>query len=65
MDGKPLGWHSPDDWKRGLSVLQEYAQLKGSTDADRFYTNTFFTGDRLVSRTACGKGTYTAGKAVQ
>lgn len=65
MDGKPLGWHSPDDWKRGLSVLQEYAQLKGSTDPDRFYTNTFFTGDRLVSKTACGKGTYTAGKAVQ
>ena len=65
MDGKPLGWHSPDDWSRGLKVLQEYAALKGPTDADRFYTNTFFTGDRLVSKTACGKGTYSAGKAVQ
>jgi NitT/TauT family transport system substrate-binding protein len=65
MDGKPLGWHSPDDWSRGLKVLQDYAALKGPTDADRFYTNTFFTGDRLVSKTACGKGTYTAGKAVQ
>jgi NitT/TauT family transport system substrate-binding protein len=65
MDGKPLGWHSPDDWSRGLKVLQEYAALKGPIDADRFYTNTFFTGDRLVSKTACGKGTYSAGKAVQ
>ena len=65
MDGKPLGWHSPDDWSRGLKVLQEYAALKGSLDAERFYTNTFFTGDRLVSRTACGKGTYAPGKAVQ
>ena len=46
-------------------VLQEYAALKGSLDADRFYTNTFFTGDRLVSKTACGKGTYSPGKAVQ
>ena len=65
MDGKALGWHSPDDWSRGLKVLQEYAALKGSIDADRFYTNTFFTGDRLVSKTACGKGTYSPGKAVQ
>src|SRR5574339_679828 len=40
MDGKPLGWHSPDDWSRGLRVLQEYAALKGSLDAERFYTNT-------------------------
>ena len=58
MEGKPLGWHSPDDWSRGLKVLQEYATLKGSIDADRFYTNAFFTGNRLVSKTTCGKGSY-------
>jgi NitT/TauT family transport system substrate-binding protein len=62
MQGKALGWHSPEDWSRGLKVLQEYAALKGSIDADRFYTNAFFTSDRLVSKTTCGKGTYASGK---
>jgi len=62
MEGKPLGWHSPEDWSRGLKVLQEYAALKGSIEADRFYTNAFFADNRVVSKTACGKGTYTAGK---
>ncbi|HWV90858.1 MAG TPA: hypothetical protein VNZ59_12310, partial [Burkholderiales bacterium] len=62
MVGKPLGWHSPEDWSRGLKVLQEYAALKGSIDADRFYTNAFFTDNRLVSKTTCGKGAYASGK---
>jgi NitT/TauT family transport system substrate-binding protein len=65
MDGKPLGQHSPEDWSRGLKTLQEYAGLKGSLEADRFYTNAFFTPDRLVSRTACGKGSYAPGTAVR
>jgi NitT/TauT family transport system substrate-binding protein len=64
MDGKPLGQHSPEDWSRGLKTLQEYAGLKGSLDADRFYTNAFFTGDKLVSKTACSKGSYAPGKAI-
>jgi hypothetical protein len=43
-------------------VLQEYASLKGSIEADRFYTNAFFTDSKLVSKTICGKGSYAAGK---
>lgn len=60
MAGKPLGEHSPEDWSTGLKTLQEYAGLKGPLDADRFYTNRFFTGGQPVSKTVCGKGSYTA-----
>ena len=65
MDGKPLGEHSVEDWSVGLKTLQEYAGLKGSLDADRFYTNAFFKGDKLVSKTACSKGSYAPGRAIR
>ena len=65
MAGKPLGEHSPGDWSRGLKTLQEYAGLKGPLDPGRFYTNQFFTGANAVSKTTCGKGSYTPGKAAQ
>lgn len=65
MKGKPLGEHSPEDWSRGLKTLQEYAGLKGSLDADRFYTNAFFTSNNPVSKTVCGKGSYDPAVAVK
>jgi NitT/TauT family transport system substrate-binding protein len=65
MDGKPLGYHSPEDWRTGLETLREYASLAGPIDFSRFYTNTFFEGDKLVSKTACGKSSYTPGMAVK
>lgn len=39
----PHGWHSPEDWAKGLAVLKEDAGLEGDiADQSRFYTNQFF-----------------------
>jgi NitT/TauT family transport system substrate-binding protein len=65
MDGKLLGYHSPQDWKIGLETLRDYSGLTGSLDAKRFYTNQFFEGANAVSKTKCGKGMYPAGQAAK
>lgn len=58
MSGKPLGYHAPEDWRLGLDTLKQYSGLSGSLEPSRFYTNEFFSGDKVVSNTACGKGKY-------
>lgn len=59
-EGKPLGYHAQEDWRLGLATLKQYSGLSGSLEPGRFYTNEFFTGENAVSKTACGKGKYSA-----
>jgi ABC-type nitrate/sulfonate/bicarbonate transport system substrate-binding protein len=43
----PHGWHSPEDWKKALVTLKQYANLQGDTDnLDKFFTNQFFSCSR-------------------
>jgi NitT/TauT family transport system substrate-binding protein len=43
----PHGWHSPNDWAKGLKTLAEYGGLEGPIDDhSKFYTNKFFPGSR-------------------
>lgn len=64
-NGKPLGYHAPEDWRLGLETLKQYSGLSGSLEPSRFYTNDFFTGEASVSKTVCGKGTYSADTVVR
>ena len=61
MDGKLLGYHSPEDWSKGLETLRDYSGLTGSIDASRFYSNVFFDGATPVSKAKCGKGSFEPG----
>lgn len=63
--GKPLGYHAAEDWRIGLETLKQYSGLTGSLEPSRYYTNQFFDGDKSVSKTACGKGTYSASNMVK
>jgi NitT/TauT family transport system substrate-binding protein len=43
----PLGWHSQNDWNKGLKTLQQFGGLEGSIDDhSKFYTNQFFPCSR-------------------
>lgn len=37
--GKPMGWQSPDDWKKTLAMMQEAGQIKADADINDFFTN--------------------------
>ncbi|MEK7412449.1 MAG: ABC transporter substrate-binding protein [Planctomycetota bacterium] len=50
MRGRPVGWHSPEEWRAGLAVLEEFGGLKGKvSNPDRFYTNQFFAPNNPAS----------------
>ncbi|MGD9769461.1 MAG: hypothetical protein AB7U62_17640, partial [Pseudolabrys sp.] len=38
--GKPFGWQSPDDWKKAVDTMVEFAGMKRVDPADVF-TNDF------------------------
>jgi NitT/TauT family transport system substrate-binding protein len=37
--GKPLGWQSPDDWKKTLAMMAEAGQAKADANINDFFTN--------------------------
>lgn len=37
--GKPLGWQSPDDWKKTLALMVEAGQAKADANINDFFTN--------------------------
>jgi NitT/TauT family transport system substrate-binding protein len=56
--GKPVGWHSPDDWRDGLDTFKANGGIDGDvSDLGKFYTNEFMEGSEPVSAKACAPGT--------
>ena len=54
--GHSVGWHSPDAWAEGLSIMKKYGGIKDDIDnTDRFFTNEFFEGKDAISFEACEK----------
>ena len=37
--GKPMGWQSPDDWKKTIAMMAEAGQAKADANIDEFFTN--------------------------
>jgi NitT/TauT family transport system substrate-binding protein len=37
--GKPMGWQSPDDWKKTIAMMAEAGQAKADANINEFFTN--------------------------
>jgi NitT/TauT family transport system substrate-binding protein len=56
--GRPVGWHSPEDWRDGLDTFKANGGIDGDiSDLGKFYTNEFMEGSEPVSAKACAPGT--------
>lgn len=53
IEGPGYGLHVEEEYRSAAEVLAEYADLEGSLDPERFYTNSLFEGDQAVTAPEC------------
>lgn len=51
--GRPYGENAPSDWSGAAAALKEFADLRGGTEAERFFTNELFTADGGITAGTC------------
>lgn len=51
--GRPYGENSAADWSGAAAALQQFADLRGGTEGERFFTNELFSADGGIAVGTC------------